>query len=281
MKLGVLMFATDYAIRPDELARACEERGFESVWFPEHTHIPASRRSPWPVGGELPRDYWHTHDLFVSLMAAAAATKTIKLGSGICLLIERDPIITAKAVASVDQLSGGRFLFGIGGGWNAEEMAHHGTPFQRRWKVLRERVEAMKQIWTEEAAEYHGEFVNFDPIWSYPKPHQKPYPPVLLGTLSQQGLQRVVRYCDGWIPGLLPPKELAEAMRTLRSLAEQAGRNPQDLPVSIFGLTLDESALGQYQELGVERAVLAVPSEERDKVLPLLDQYAALIPKFA
>ena len=280
MKLGVLMFATDYAIRPDDLARACEERGFESVWFPEHTHIPASRRSPWPVGGELPRDYWHTHDLFVSLMAAAAATKTIKLGSGICLLIERDPITTAKAVASVDQLSDGRFLFGIGGGWNAEEMAHHGTPFQRRWKVLRERVEAMKQIWTEEAAEYHGEFVNFDPIWSYPKPHQKPHPPVLLGTLSQRGLQRVVRYCDGWIPGLLPPKELAEAMQTLRSLAEQAGRNPQDLPVSIFGLTLDESALGQYQELGIERAVLAVPSEGPDTVLPLLDQYAALIPKF-
>lgn len=281
MKLGIMMFATDYAIRPDEFAHACEERGFESVWFPEHTHIPASRRSPWPVGGELPPDYWHTHDLFVSLMAAAAATTTIKLGSGICLVIERDPIVLAKEVASVDQLSGGRFLFGIGGGWNAEEMAHHGTPFQRRWKVLRERVEAMKHIWTEEAAEYHGEFVNFDPIWSYPKPQQKPHPPVLLGTLSPQGLQRVVRYCDGWIPGLLPPHELAEAMRTLRSLAEQAGRNPQDLPVSIFGLSVDEAVLRHYQELGVERAVLAVPSEARDKVLPVLDQYAALIPKFA
>jgi probable F420-dependent oxidoreductase len=198
MKLGILMFATDYAIRPDELARACEERGFESVWFPEHTHIPTSRRSPWPVGGELPRDYWHTHDLFVSLMAAAAATRTIKIGSGICLVIERDPIVMAKEVASVDQLSSGRLLFGIGGGWNAEEMAHHGTPFQRRWKVLRERIEAMKAIWSQEAAEYHGEFVNFDPIWCAPKPLQKPHPPILLGTLSSQGLQRVVRYCDGW-----------------------------------------------------------------------------------
>lgn len=281
MKLGILMFATDYAIRPDELACACEERGFESVWFPEHTHIPASRRSPWPVGGELPRDYWHTYDLFVSLMAAAAATQTIKLGSGICLVIERDPLVLAKAVASVDQLSGGRLLFGIGGGWNAEEMAHHGTPFQRRWKVLRERIEAMKRIWTQEAAEYHGEFVNFDPLWSYPKPLQQPHPPILLGTLSTQGLQRVVRYCDGWIPGLIPPNDLAVAMRTLHALAEQAGRTPRDLPVSIFGVPSEETTLRQYQELGVERAVLAAPSEGREHVLPLLDRYAALLPKFA
>jgi len=281
MKLGILMFATDYALRPDELACACEERGFESVWFPEHTHIPASRRSPWPVGGELPRDYWHTYDLFVSLMAAAAATQTIKLGSGICLVIERDPLVLAKAVASVDQLSGGRVLFGIGGGWNAEEMAHHGTPFQRRWKVLRERIEAMKLIWTQEAAEYHGEFVNFDPLWSYPKPLQQPHPPILLGTLSTQGLQRVVRYCDGWIPGLIPPNDLAVAMRTLHALAEQAGRTPRDLPVSIFGVSGEETTLRQYQELGVERAVLAAPSEGREQVLPLLDRYAALLPKFA
>ncbi|MGE0684283.1 MAG: LLM class F420-dependent oxidoreductase [Candidatus Binatia bacterium] len=281
MKLGVLMFATDYAIRPDELARACEERGFESVWFPEHTHIPTSRRSPWPLGGELPKEYWHTHDLFVSLMAAAAATRTIKVGSGICLVIERDPIVMAKEVASVDQLSGGRLLFGIGGGWNAEEMENHGTPFQRRWKVLRERIEAMKQIWTEEAAEYHGEFVNFDPIWSHPKPLQKPHPPILLGTLSTQGLQRVVRYCDGWIPAGIQLQDLAAAMRTLHTLAEQAGRKPNEVPVSIFGIPGEAATLRQYQELGVERAVFALPSEARDKVLPLLDQYAALLPTFA
>ncbi len=281
MKLGVLMFATDYAIRPDDLARACEERGFESVWFPEHTHIPTSRRSPWPIGGELPREYWHTHDLFVSLIAAAAATRTIKLGSGICLVIERDPIVLAKEVASVDQLSNGRLLFGIGGGWNAEEMEHHGTPFQRRWKVLRERIEAMKVIWTEEAAEYHGEFVNFDPIWSYPKPLQKPHPPILLGTLSTQGLQRVVRYCDGWIPAAVQPQEIAAAMRTLKALAEQAGRDPREIPVSIFGVSGYESILRQYQELGVERAVFALPSEGRDQVLPILDQYAKCIATFA
>lgn len=281
MKLGVTMFATDYAIRPDELARACEERGFESVWFPEHTHIPASRRSPWPGGAELPQEYWHTHDLFVSLTAAAAVTKTIKVGSGICLVIEHDPIVLAKEVASVDQLSNGRLLFGIGGGWNAEEMENHGTSFNRRWKVLRERIEAMKVIWNEEAAEYHGEFVNFDPIWCYPKPVQKPHPPILLGTLSAQGLNRVVRYCDGWIPVGLMLKDLPAAIRDLRTQAEQAGRKPSEVPVSIFGAPSKEDTLRQYQELGIERTVFALPSESRDKVLPLLDKYAALIAKFA
>ncbi|HKA53230.1 MAG TPA: LLM class F420-dependent oxidoreductase [Candidatus Binatia bacterium] len=281
MKLGVSMFATDYAIRPDELARACEQRGFESVWFPEHTHIPASRRSPWPGGAELPQEYWHTHDLFVSLAAAAAVTQTIKIGSGICLVIEHDPIVLAKEVASVDQLSNGRLLFGIGGGWNAEEMENHGTPFNRRWKVLRERIEAMKVIWSEEAAEYHGEFVNFDPIWCYPKPAQKPHPPILLGTLSAQGLNRVVRYCDGWIPVGLMLKDLPAAVRDLRAQAEQAGRKPSEVPVSIFGAAATEATLQQYQELGVERTVFGLPPAGRDKVLPLLDQYSVLIPKFA
>ncbi len=281
MKLGVSMFATDYAIRPDELARACEERGFESLWFPEHTHIPTSRRSPWPGGAELPKEYWHTHDLFVALMAAAAATKTLKVGSGICLVIERDPITLAKEVASVDQLSNGRLIFGIGGGWNAEEMEHHGTPFKKRWKVLRERIEAMKAIWAEEAAEYHGEFVNFDPIWSYPKPVQKPHPPILLGTLSSQGLNRVVRYCDGWIPIGVMLKDLPAVLRDLNNRVEQAGRKPQDIKVSIFGSSAKEETLQKYQELGIERSVFGLPSDGRDKVLPLLDKYAALLPKFA
>jgi probable F420-dependent oxidoreductase len=281
MQFGVLIFATDYSIRPDDFARACEDRGFESAWFTEHTHIPTSRRSPWPLGGELPKDYWHTYDLFVCLMSAAAATKSIKLGSGICLVIEHDPILLAKQVASVDQLSNGRLLFGIGGGWNAEEMENHGTPFQRRWKVLRERIEAMKAIWTSDAAEYHGEFVNFDPIWSYPKPYQKPHPPILLGTLSTQGLQRVVRYCDGWIPAGIQPADLSTAMKNLHSLAEQAGRKVENLPISLFGVPAEEALLRQYQEVGVERIVFIVPSEGKEKMLPLLDQYAAFIPKFA
>jgi len=281
MKFGALIFATDYSMSPNDFARACEDRGFESVWFTEHTHIPASRRSPWPLGPELPKEYWHTHDLFVSLTAAAAATTTIKVGSGICLVIEHDPIVLAKQVASVDQLSNGRLLFGIGGGWNAEEMENHGTPFQRRWKVLRERIEAMKAIWGTDAAEYHGEFVNFDPIWSYPKPWQKPHPPVLLGTLSTQGLQRVVRYCDGWIPAGIPLKDLPTAIQNLQTLAAQAGRKASDIPVSFFGAPGEEAPLRQCQELGVERVVFLVPSEGKEKMLPLLDQYAAFIPKFA
>ena len=281
MKLGVTMFATDYAIRPDEFARACEERGFESVWYPEHTHIPASRRSPWPGGGDLPKEYWHAHDLFVALTAAAMVTKTIRLGTGICLVIERDPIVLAKEVASLDQLSNGRLLFGIGGGWNAEEMENHGTPFQRRWKVLREKVEAMKAIWTQDAAEYHGEFVNFDPIWCYPKPLQKPHPPIVLGTLSAKGLKRVVNYCDGWIPVGGTVQDLPATIRELHALAERSGRQAKDLPVSIFGVAADEALLRQYQEMGIERAVFFAPSAGKDKVLPLLDRYATFIAKFA
>jgi probable F420-dependent oxidoreductase len=181
MKFGVMMFATDYAVRADELARAAEERGFESLWLPEHTHIPASRRSPWPGGPQLPKEYWHTLDPFVALSAAAAVTRTIKLATGICLLIERDTITTAKEVASLDLLSGGRFIFGIGAGWNAEEMENHGTDFKTRWRRMREQIAAMKRIWCDDEAEYHGDFVNFDPIWSWPKPVQKPHPPILLG----------------------------------------------------------------------------------------------------
>jgi probable F420-dependent oxidoreductase len=281
MKLGVTMFATDYAMRPDDLARECEARGFESLWFPEHTHIPASRKSPWPGGGELPKEYWHTHDLFVAMMAAAAVTKKIKIGSGICLVIERDPILTAKEVASVDQLSNGRVLFGIGGGWNAEEMEHHGTPFKKRWKVLRERIEAMKEVWTKEEAEYHGEFVNFDKIWSYPKPAQKPNPPILLGTMSAKGIDRVVRYCNGWIPVGVTPKTLPEAMRDLQTQAERASRKASEFPISIFGAPAKEDTLGQFQSQGVERVVLFLPSAGEDRILPKLDQYAALIPQFA
>jgi probable F420-dependent oxidoreductase len=280
MKLGVTMFATDYAMRPDELAVACEDRGFESVWFPEHTHIPASRKSPWPGGAELPKEYWHTHDLFVTMMAAAAATKTIKIGSGICLVIERDPIVMAKEVASVDQLSNGRVLFGIGGGWNAEEMENHGTPFNRRWKVLREKIEAMKEIWTKDAAEYHGEFVNFDPMWSYPKPYQKPYPPILLGTFNG-GLNRVVNYCDGWIPVGFFAKDLPESIKELGARATQAGKKGSDFPVSIFGASDKEEDLANLQKLGVERAVFVLPSEGRDKIMPMLDKYAKLVVKLA
>jgi probable F420-dependent oxidoreductase len=277
MKLGVAIFPTDYTIRPDDFARACEERGFESVWFPEHTHIPASRKTPYPAGGDLPLEYWHTHDPFLALMAAAAATKTIKLATGICLVIERDPIITAKEVSSLDQLSKGRVLFGIGAGWNVEEMANHGTAFRHRWTVLRERVEAMKRIWTEEAAEYHGTFVDFDPIWQHPKPLQKPHPPIILGSASRKSLPRVIDYCDGWMPIGLALPDLPGAIRELHELAAARGRDPRSIELSLFWAPGDATALRSCHDLGIARGILAVPSVGRDEVLALLDQHAPLV----
>src|SRR5215510_2371167 len=225
MHIGVCMFATDYAIRIDELARETEARGFESLWLPEHTHIPTSRRTPWPGGSELPLEYSHTYDPFVSLMYAAAVTRTLKLGTGICLVIERDTITLAKEVASLDNLSKGRFLMGIGGGWNVEEMAHHGTEFKTRFKKMGEQVRAMKEIWTRDVAEFHGEHVNIDPIWCWPKPATRPHPPVLLGGESSHTLQRVVDYCEGWFPRSRQPELVTKGMGELRQRAARAGRD--------------------------------------------------------
>ncbi|MGH7856428.1 MAG: LLM class F420-dependent oxidoreductase [Candidatus Binatia bacterium] len=277
MKYGLAIFPTDYAIRPDELAKAAEERGFESLFFPEHTHIPVARKTPYPAGGELPKEYWHTHDPFVALAAAAAVTKKLRLATGICLVIERDPIVLAKEVASIDFLSNGRFLFGIGGGWNVEEMANHGTVFKSRWKLLRERIEAMKAIWGEEEAEYHGELVNFEKIWSFPKPAQRPHPPILLGGHGTKALQRVVAYCDGWMPIAPMAGDLAAGIRELRELAEKAGRNPRSISVSAFFAPGDEAMLASWAELGVERAIFPLPPGPRDEVLPIVDRYATLI----
>jgi len=279
MKLGAFSFNTDYGIRADDLARALEERGFESLWVGEHTHIPTSRRSPYPGGGELPRPYYHMSDPFVSLMAAGAATKTLKLGTGICLVVERDPITLAKEVATLDMLTGGRFLFGIGAGWNAEEMENHGTPFKQRWRVLKERVEAMKTIWKHEEAEYHGEFVNFDPIVSYPKPVQKPHPPIIMGSATAKGRERVVQYCDGWIPIDVLLEDLPPAIADLRRMAEAAGRDPDSIPVSVFAFEADdEELLLRYRDLGVERVVMAVPRNP-DLAIPFLDRFAKVIPE--
>lgn len=280
MKIGLMMFATEYAIRVDELARAAEERGFESLWLPEHTHIPASRKSPWPGGPELPREYWHTHDLFVAPTYAAAATTRLRIASGICLLIERDTITTAKAVATLDSLSDGRFLFGIGAGWNAEEMEHHGTEFKTRWRKLREQVAALKHIWTEDEPAFAGEFVKFDPIWSWPKPTQKPHPPILLGGHSPQTLQRVVDYCDGWMPIAARAESLAQQLKNLHHLAMKRGRSPESISLSIYGASADADRLAGFRDLGAERCILALPSRSRDEILPRLDEYAAFVDKF-
>jgi probable F420-dependent oxidoreductase len=277
MDYGAVMFPTDYAIAPDELARALEERGFESLWVPEHTHIPAIRRSPWPGGGELPREYWCAYDPFIALAAASGATKRLKLGTGICLVIERDPITMAKEVATLDRISNGRVLFGVGGGWNAEEMEDHGVAFKSRWRVLRERVLAMKEIWTKEEAEYHGEFVNFDKLWSHPKPVQKPHPPIIMGGDGATTFDRVVEFGDGWMPVLRPGKSPIDKIPELRRRLQQAGRNPASAPVSIFFAPPKKPALDELTAAGVVRAIFGLPSEPRDKVLPRLDAYAALI----
>lgn len=276
MNLGVYIFDTDYSIRIDELAKAVEERGFESLWVPEHTHIPTSRRTPYPAGGDLPREYSHTHDPFVSLAVAAACTRTLKLGTGICLVIERDTITTAKAVASLDSVSDGRFLFGIGAGWNAEEMENHGTVFKTRFKRLREQILAMKELWTRDEAQYHGDFVDFDSVWSWPKPVQRPHPPVLLGGSGTYTLKRVAEFCDGWLPIGFSTDAVLKGMEELKGYAEEAGRDPQGLSVTVYGTRPASETLERYAAAGVERCVLTLPPEGRETVLPLLDQWAQL-----
>ena len=280
MDFGAMMFSTDYSIRPDDLARLLEDRGFESMWVPEHSHIPAERSSPWPGGGDLPQDYWHTYDPFVALTAAAAVTTDLKLGTGICLVIERDPIMLAKEVASVDRLSGGRFIFGIGGGWNREEMANHGTRFRSRWRLLRERILAMKEIWTQEEAEFHGEFVNFDKMWAYPKPVQRPHPPILMGGDGATTFDRIVEFCDGWMPISGRSSEgtsLQEKIVLLRRQAEEAGRDPASINITIFGARPEPDAIARLKAAGVDRAIFGLPSTERDTVVPIIDECAKLI----
>ena len=280
-RFGVLMFPTEYAIAPHVLAAEAEARGFESVFLPEHTHIPASRKTPWPGGAELPREYSHTHDPFVALTAAAAVTKTIKLATGICLVTERDPILMAKQVASLDVLSGGRVVLGIGAGWNVEEMANHGVAFATRWKVTRERVLAMRRIWADDAAEYHGEFVDFDPIWSYPKPKRPGGPPILLGASSRWSWQRIAEYCDGWMP-IHQDARRAQASggidyrdgvaRTLEAW-QRAGRigSPD---FSIFGVPPNPRRIEELIGFGFDRLVFGLPPADPDTVIPLLDRLA-------
>jgi probable F420-dependent oxidoreductase len=265
-----MTFPTDESIAPAELGRAAEDAGFEALFFAEHTHIPVSRESATPRGGELPSKYWHLHDPFVALATVAQATERLRIGTGICLVVERDPIITAKAVASLDQLSGGRFEFGVGAGWNREEMRNHGTDPRRRFSIMRERVLAMKEIWTEDEPEFHGEHVDFAPLWSWPKPAQDPHPPVILGGLGEKVLDRVLDYADAWMPNRARPEELAPRIAELR---ERAGRH---VPVTYYGAAPEDDVVEGLAEAGVDRTLLDVPSEGADTVLPLLERYAEL-----
>jgi probable F420-dependent oxidoreductase len=277
MKIGVFYFPADYGINVGELGAALEARGFDSLFVCEHTHIPSSRRTPFPSGGELPKKYAHTHDPFVALSFAAAATKKLLLGTGVCLVPQHDPIVAAKTIASLDQLSGGRFIFGIGAGWNVEEMENHGAHYDTRFKLMRERILAMKKIWTEEAATYHGDFVNFDAIWSYPKPKQTPHPPILLGGETDYTLKRVVEFCDGWFPRAKPDIDMKSTLARLHQFAEKAGRNPKTLQTTVFRAPADAAALAGYREAGIDRALLEVPDLGRDEILRTLDKYAPLL----
>ncbi len=272
-KFGVTMFPTDYAIQPVELAKAVEERGLDSLFFPEHTHIPVSRATPFPGGGDLPKMYWHTHDPFVALGAAAAVTSRIELGTGICLIIERDPITLAKEAASLDMISNGRFILGIGAGWNREEMENHGANYKQRWAQVREKVLAMKAIWTEDEPEFHGEHVNFDPIWSYPKPVQEGGPPIWIGANSPWVFDRIAEYADGWMPiGGLGSGN----MDKLSTALDQKGRDVQDLDLALFGAPAKTDQLAARIEQGFDHLIFNLPSAERDEILPLLDRYAAI-----
>jgi probable F420-dependent oxidoreductase len=276
MKIGVFIFSTEYSIRMVDLARALEERGFESLFVPEHTHIPLSRRTPFPGGEPLPREYFNTLDPFVDLTAAAVVTQTLRIGTGICLVSQRDPIVTAKAVASLDLISEGRFEFGIGAGWNQDELENHGTRYEDRFRVMVDRVKAMQAIWTGEEASYDGEFTHFESAWLWPKPVQKPYPPILLGGETKYSLRRVMEFCDGWMPrgnNMTDPKA---AMEKLRGYADEAGRDMDSIAVSVFRAPPKEDYLAKCQEAGIMRVLLQLPSAGQDVVMPLLDQYAAL-----
>ena len=254
MDFGVSYFPTDETIEPAALARLAEERGFESVFVTEHTHIPASRETPYPAGGELPREYFRIYDPFVALTSMAAATERIRIGTAICLLIERDPIGTAKEVASLDRLSGGRFLFGVGAGWNLEEMRNHGTDPAQRFRILRERVEACKEIWTNEEATYHGEFVNFDRIVCRPAPLQDPHPPILIGGFGPHVHDRVLAFGDAWFPNRIPPDHaMISRIEALQRRGEEAGRGP--IPVTLQLPPRDLEVLALYEQAGVTRVV--------------------------
>ena len=278
MKFGVAIFPTEDVQDPAELGRMAEERGFESLFFPEHTHIPASRQTPYPAGGELPPEYSRTYDPFVALSAAATATERLKVGTGICLVIERDPIITAKEVATLDRLSGGRFLFGVGAGWNAEEMANHGTDSAHRFRLMRERIEAMKAIWEHDEASYSGRYVSFERIWCWPKPLQRPHPPILVGGNGPRVVDRVVAFGDEWMPNRVRDEDLAQRIGELQQRAQEAGRDP--IPVTLAGLTRDPARLAGFERAGVHRGYFWLPTETPQAVEAAFDKYAAAVAEY-
>lgn len=281
MKFGVVIFTTEYSISPAQLAIAVEDRKMESLWFPEHSHIPIPRVTPFPGGGELPKMYYDVLDPFVALASAASVTNKVKLGTGICLVGQRDPIQLAKQVSSLDHLSNGRFLFGIGAGWNAEEMKDHGTiDFKDRFRLMNERVAAMQSIWTNEHASYTGKYISFKSIVSYPKPFQKPYPPVMVGGGFPHGAKRALRYGNAWMPSGVSSSsmDIYEVLPRFRQLAAEFERNLDEVPVTYFNLSPDINDVNKLEDAGVERLVFALPSDTRDAILPILDKIVEKMP---
>jgi len=277
MKIGAVMFFTTDSMHPAPLARAMEERGFESLWVPEHTHIPSSRKTAYPATGGLLRAYYEIMDPFLALNTAATMTTRLKIGTGIALVIQRDPIVTAKMVSSIDQLSNGRFLFGVGNGWNQDEVENHGTVFKTRHKLARERIEAMKTIWANDEPEYHGEFVKFDKMKQWPKPFQKPHPPIIVGGRLEYAAKRAFRYGDGWIPrDDWLETEGIESIDKFRKMAADAGRDPASLPISIFRTPDNLDRLKLCRDIGIDRVVFSLPAEKDDKIMPIIDRWAEL-----
>jgi probable F420-dependent oxidoreductase len=288
MRVGVMVMPTDRSMPPDELAVAVEERGLGSLFLPEHTHIPTSRLSPYPGGGELKEGFRRVIDPMIGLAMAAAVTEHIELGTGVMLVNQHDPITLAKQISTLDHFSGGRFVFGGGFGWNAEEMAHHGVDPKRRRSVFRDKVLAMKQLWTHDEAAYSGEYVSFSSSWQWPKPARKPHPPILLGGAAGPAFFRhIVEYADGWIP--IGGSGLRKDLQTLHAAAEDAGRDPASLSINVFGAKPERGSLDFYRDLGIERVALALPPAQvfnevreatRDEILPVLDEYAILAKDF-
>lgn len=282
---GFVTIPTHYTIQPVDLARWAEEHGFESVFFGEHTHIPTSRKTPFPLGGELPVYYKEFFDPFIALTAAAAVTQKLKVGTSVCLVPEHHPITLAKTISCLDRVSNGRFLFGIGAGWNAEEMADHGVELKDRWRVTRERVLAMREIWTKEVAEFHGQFVNFDPLWCWPKPVQAGGPPVLMGAMSKWATKRIVEYCDGWIP-LDGGYDLVRGIAEIRKEAERVGRPMSEFDLSVItgyelaGVSGTEKRIRELREMGFNRVLFLIEPGAPESQWPVLERYAGLIRQF-
>ncbi len=281
MKYGIHLFATEDSIQPAEFAKAAEDRGFESVWFSEHTHIPVNFLNSAGAERNLPDYYWQTYDPFIASTLAAAATRAIKIGTGVSLILEHDPITLAKTVATVDQISSGRFIFGVGAGWLAEEMENHGVSYSTRYRQIDDQLSAMKAIWTEGEAEFRGEYVNFSKLKAFPKPLQSPYPPIIGGGgAGTKSLDFIITHCDGWMPilGLQDWPELKAGISDIHQLALQAGRDPESIELSIFCWSPpDKSVIEDMEMQGVEKIILSLEAKIRGEAFPLLDKYAKLV----